>query len=274
MLFTIYFENGQTTTIDTENISKAHKEGEKISAVAKCYADTSTTEGLQAAALTIVKRTTAHMIEKECTTDQYRLYLAAKCKPVTDPDVLDMISVATLALWEAIQEGKNIVEQNKTAYKALNKYLYRERRVDTAKTAGKTVYIEALNGDIVNVNKEEKKILNLTDPYTPIPVLIENPAIQAEKAAVIRDIVDVATEQQKKVLYLTANGLTERQIAKKINRQAGTVADKLKRIRTRGAKLYPNIADKYKRWNKTTVDNSNDNNLDFGDFEKLMQNDF
>lgn len=301
MTFTIYFKNGQKTTIDAKTISKARQEAEKISAVDKCYANTDTVEGLQSAVLTVVKRTTAKMISNESTPDQHRLYKAAKCKPVTDPDVLDMISEATIALWEAIQEGKDIVEQHKAAYKAVNKYLYHERRIDTAKTAARHVYIESITGDIVNVNKEAAKILNVGEPYNPIPVLCENPTVQAEKATVIRNIIkgisdeqiavlkkttdgvtprQIAalkvsiTEGQRKVLFYTAEGESLRKISKRVAIKAGSIAKLLKKIRERGNKMYPDIAEKYKRWNKTTVDNSKDSDLTFKDFEKLMQNDF
>lgn len=275
MQFKVYFENGQTTTINAENISTARKEAEKISAVDKCYANTDTVEGLQAAALTVVKRVTAHMINNESTPDQHRLYISAKCKPVTDPDVLDMISEATVALWAAIQEGKDVAEQHKAAYKAVNKYLYHERRIDTAKTAAKTVYIEALNGvDIVNVNKETAKLLDLAKPYNPIPVLIENPTVQAEKAAVGRDILTNCTDKQVKALNLKIKGLSVRQSAEKLHIAPATCQQRIDGARNKGEKLYPDIAEKYEKWNKTTVDNSKDSDLTFEDFEKLMQNDF
>ena len=150
MLYTIIITHadGTTTTIHTqaENTSMAHKKAvngvtitdtngntRTIKSVdgddVRIYATTQNengniiTEGVQDGALTVCKRTTANMINREGGELQYRLYNEVRKPNTDDSDALDCISVAQLAILSAISDGKSIDEQYHRAYLELNKHL-------------------------------------------------------------------------------------------------------------------------------------------------------
>lgn len=173
--------DGTTSTLHTQadNAKQAHEYAET-----KRTADTDTIrtyattqdengailiDGVQAGALTVCRRTTANMIAREGGNLQYKLYNAVRNPVTDDPDALDCISVAQLALLDAIADGEPIEEQYHRAYLALNKHLRANRQLNLSATAMRTIYIEDINGDIISVNGEINRILATNERYIPAP---------------------------------------------------------------------------------------------------------
>lgn len=251
MLYTIIItdENETKTThhIAAKNISDAHVKGEKLTAkgdTLKVYATTQEpngdiiVEGLSDGALTVVKRTTANMINREGGDIQYRLYNECRRPIISDSDILDCLSVATLAMIEAIREGEPIEKQYSAAYLALNKHLRDNRQINLSATAQRTLYIEDINGDIINVNSEINRILKPGEGYAPMDD-IDNTSGNYNRR-VIKTIAKDLTPIQLTVLAYLSKGYTVRQIAEKMNRSAPTIQVHINKIREKANTLYPN----------------------------------
>lgn len=188
-------------------------------------------DGLQSGALTIVKCTTANMICREGGDIQYRLYSECRKSHIDDPDVQDMLSVATLALLEAVNDGVPIDEQYHRAYLAVNKHLRASKQINLSATAMRTVYIEDINGDIISVNGEINRILAPDERYIPYIDNTDINDITNAKRRLIQEIISTLSTTQTTVLRYLAQGYSLRQIAVKINRTAPTVQFHINKIR-------------------------------------------
>lgn len=242
--------NGSQTTIYTpaDNASHAHiiglyycKKGDTL----RVYATTATADGeilidgVQAGSLTVVKRTTANMVSREGGDLQYRLYNECRRSEITDPDVLDCLSVAQLAIIEAIANGENIADQYHKAYLALNKYLRDNRQINLSVTAQRTVYIEDVDGEIVSVNGKINRILSPSERYSPISDEIDDPTHTDSYNAIIKEITSTLTPTQIRVLKYLAKGYSQRQIASVTKRSVSTINEHIKLIRKKAIALYP-----------------------------------
>lgn len=199
-----------------------------------------TPDGVQAGALMVVRRTTANMICREGGDLQYRLYNACRQHDITDPDILDCISVATLAILDAISDGAPIAEQYHAAYLALNRYLRSSRQVDLSATAQRTLYIEDISGDIVNVTGAINRILRAAERYVPLSSDDnDGDAPSVAQIAAIKAIAATLTPTQLTVLRYLAKGYSTRQIADAMGRRHSTVDEHIARIRDKARTLYP-----------------------------------
>lgn len=257
MLFTIIkTEKDNTTssiiTADTlkqayDSVKPAH--GQQQNATVRIYPTTTNadgsynSEGLQAGALMVVKRTTANMISREGGNIQHRLYNACRTSPVVDNDVLDCIQVAIVELIESISKGLDIEQQYKNAYKALNKHLYDSATIRLDRTAQRTIYIEDIEGDIISTNDEIAKILEPGSPYTGDIHLFgfaDDMATVVQHRRIINTVALQLKSKQKIVLKHMAKGNSVRQIAEKMNRAVSTTQEHITKIREKAKELYPN----------------------------------
>lgn len=189
--------------------------------------------GLQSGALTIVKRTTANMICREGGDIQYRLYNECRRPQIDDPDVQDMLSVATLELLQANAEGATIDEQYHRAYLAVNKHLRASKQINLSATAMRTVYIEDINGEIISVNGEINRILAPDERYTP--EIDDTPDITTTEAQrrAIKAITATLTPTQINVLRYMAKGYSNHQIAEVMHRDRKTVIEHIRKIQAK-----------------------------------------
>lgn len=200
-----------------------------------------TTE-LTAGALMVVRRTTANMIAREGGSLQYQLYNECRrpLSEIDDQNVLDCISVARLALIEGIEDGDPIDEQYHRSYLALNKYLRENKQINLSVTAQRTLYIEDINGDIINISSGINTIVNLKD-YAPTAINFE---IDRDKltyyAEIIITISKTLTPTQRKVLIFLTKGYSERKIAEVMHRGKTTIHEHITIIRKKAADLFPN----------------------------------
>lgn len=247
MLYTIIITHadGTTTTTTTQATTArdAHQQATTTTGdTVRVYPATTDThgniiaDGVQAGALMVVRRTTANMISREGGDLQYRLYNACRVPGTDDPDVLDCLSVASLAIVEAISDGEPIAEQYRRAYLALNRHLRSSRQIDLSATAQRTLYIEDINGEIVNVTGEIGRILSPGERYTPTED--ETTPLIAQIAA-IRAIAATLTPTQITVLRYLAKGWSTRQIADRMGRHRKTIDEHITAIRRKAATLYP-----------------------------------
>lgn len=243
--------DGTTTThaVQADNASTAHKQAEALTiegdtirtyaTIAENPNDEINVDELQAGALTIVKRTTANMICREGGDIQYRLYNECRKPHIDDPDVDDMLSVAMLALIEAVREGEPIDEQYHRAYLAVNKHLRASKQINLSATAMRTVYIEDINGEIISVNGEINRILAPDERYTPDIDDTTAPEITNAQRQAIKAITATLTPTQINVLRYMAKGYSLRQIAEKTKRTAPTIQVHINKIREKARTLYP-----------------------------------
>lgn len=246
MLYTIIttHADGTTTTTTTQATTArdAHQQATTTTGdTVRVYPATTDTQGniiadgVQAGALMVTRRTTANMISREGGDLQYRLYNACRVPGTDDPDILDCISVASLAIVEAISDGEPIAEQYHRAYLALNRHLRSSRQIDLSATAQRTLYIEDINGEIVNVTGEIGRILSPGERYTPTEEGTPNTA----QTAAIKAITATLTPTQITVLRYLARGWSTRQIAGQMGRHRKTVDEHIVAIRRKAASLYP-----------------------------------
>ena len=244
-------KDGSQTTLLTEvdNTSKAHEFGLNQCSkgdILRVYATTTNEigeiliDGVQAGSLTVVKRTTANMISREGGDLQYRLYNECRRSEITDPDVLDCLSVAQLAIIEAIANGENISDQYHNAYLALNKHLRDNRQINLSVTAQRTVYIEDVDGEIISVNGTINRILSPSERYSPVSDEIDSPDNTDNYNAMIKEIIATLTPTQIRILKYLAKGYSQRQIAEVTKRSLGTISDHIRLIRKKAVDLYPN----------------------------------
>lgn len=250
MLYTIIISNNETQNIYNVECANAREAHEHASTLTQSKTDTirtyaTTTDasgniltaGVQAGALTVVKRTTANMIVREGGEIQHRLYNECRKPTITDTDVMDCISVAQLAIIESIMQGEPIDEQYHQAYLALNRYLRSTRNINLSATAMRTVYIEDIDGEIISVNKHINIILKNGERYTPQADEDEN---ESELIHIIDEITSTLTPTQINVLSYLARGYSERQIADAMKRSKTTIHEHITFIRKKAVNLYPN----------------------------------
>lgn len=249
--------NGSQTTIYTpaNNASHAHVVGLyycKKGDILRVYATTATStgeiliDGVQAGALTVVKRTTANMISREGGSLQYRLYNECRRSKITDPDVLDCISVTQLAIIEAIANGENIADQYHYAYLALNKHLRDSRQINLSVTAQRTVYIEDVDGEIISVNSKIARILSAEEKYTHLDDQLMDHDTADRLGAALTGAAMTLTPRQIQIVKYVAMGYSKDQIAKKFNyKNDSTVADHLSLIRKKYLEYFENNATEF-----------------------------
>lgn len=232
------------TAVHAQSIKEARERAaalKKDGATLRIYADTATAEGIQEGALTVVKRTTANMIMREGGKLQYRLYVECRRTHIEDPDVLDCISEAQCALIEALANGDSLDEQYHRAYLQLNTFLRKNRQINLSQTAQRTIYIEDINGEIVNVYGAINRILAEGEKYIPVDLDEgEDPDTLAKQRHIIHDITAVLTPAQIKVLSYMAKGYSERQIAEAMNRGKTTIHEHITFIKNKAVQLFPN----------------------------------
>lgn len=251
MLYTIIIttKDGKTATHTTQadTAKQAHEHGAQFATnkgdTIRVYATTQDehgnpiVDGVRAGALMIVRRTTANIITREGNPQQYELYNQARTPhPENNPDIADMLSVATLAILTAINEGEPINEQYHSGYKALNNYLYSMRAIRIDERPAH-IYFEDINGDIINVNGGINKILRPDERYTPEP---DTDKPTAKQRQAIKNITATLTPTQTAVLKLLAKGYSQRQIAQTLKRSVSTINEHIKLIRKKAVELYPN----------------------------------
>ncbi len=194
-------------------------------------------DALQDASLTIVKRTTANMVNKQATTLSHTLYNACRQQTVINTDILDMISVVQLSIIESIDKQYDIVSIYKQAYSDLNAYLYSVQQIKIEKAGMRTIYIEDVNGDIVSVNDKIAQIINHNDTYYYVDD--SDSDIINLSHDIISNIMQHLTATQKTVLKHMTYNLSVRQIAEKMGRHSSTIQEHISKIRKIAKELYP-----------------------------------
>lgn len=130
-------------------------------------------------------------------------------------DTKDMVQTAVDSLFEGSIEGLEYDELYRNTYKALNAYVYGERK--HADTCEYMAQIEIDGGAVVPVNKYVAKILKGGERYTPI----DSGELDSETADKLGQTLAEAskhlTERQKEILRLTYFGYSEKQICDKLN---------------------------------------------------------
>lgn len=248
---TINYANGEQETrhISADSAKHAHESVRATitdeNAVVRVYAQTQNadgtpnTDGIQKAALSITKRTTANMFSvtsESGTKLQERLYKGCRVKIIVDEDVTDCIQSATMGILEAMANGEDIQEQYKSGYRALYNHLY---SMNAVKSAGReTLYIEDIDGELVNVYGEMNRIIKQGEKYTA-PLYDDWKEPTEEEREALAHIIERLTPTQKKVLYLTARGLSQCQIGEQLRISQQAVSKHIKRMREIALALYP-----------------------------------
>jgi predicted DNA-binding protein YlxM (UPF0122 family) len=206
-----------------------------------------TPEQIPLASKAIAKRTILNSYAKQATDFQYRLLCdLSRDKPIT-ADSFDLISVAQLALLQAIFDGVGtIYDAYKAGYKAVNTYIIASRSIRISATAFKTVYLEDINGDIVSISKDIATIVNGDNPYTAHDFdFTENENNQELAEAISTACQTLLTARRRQVIIYTARGLSYRQIGNIMNINYITVRDHIKKAST--------ILTDYLRINKPNI---------------------
>lgn len=204
----------------------------------KVYCDTTTSDGLQEAALQIVKRSTASMIYREGGEIQYRLYNGCRVRHIDDTDVQDCLQVVALSLIESNANNIDVATAYLTAYRQLYNYLYSCRAVKETKQSMRTVYLEDIDGDIINVSKGINTIIKASET---LPTIADEDSENIDAITdIVIDILKDFTPVQKRVIKLLANGLSERQVADKMNRAKTTIREHKTTVQKKAMQKYPN----------------------------------
>ena len=233
--------------ITADDVKTAHRQVRKqvpSDSTVRVYIETQPdgkidTDGIQSASLMIVKRTTANMIQRESGDLHFILYRECRREPIIDERIHDCLQVVNLALLQAISDGLTIDEQYHSGYIALNKWLRDNKHINLSATAQRTIYINDVNGDIVNITGNIGRILKQGERYTPIEYLNDDPETIEKQLDVINTIASALTPTQLTVLKHLANGKSERQIADDMHRGKTTIHEHITLIRKKANELYP-----------------------------------
>lgn len=243
--YTLITADSMEVAITAESVKEAHTiadgMGVKVIGIYPTTTNDNGTfdaDGIEQGARLVVRRTTANMIVREGGELHHRLWQECRKPNIDNPDVLDMLGVARLALIESIASGDDIGEQYHNAYLAINRHLRASRQINLSVTAQRTVYLEDVNGDIVSVNGTIGHILKDGERYTPVAEWDDNDR-QAEYRDVITAITAMLTPTQKKVLAYMAKGYSNHQIANVMKRDRKTVIEHVHKIRKAANDLFP-----------------------------------
>lgn len=234
-------------TVQADNIKQARDKAKATNADAlRCYLIVTNSDGsynanaLQQAALTIVKRTTANMVTKQGGCLQYELYNACRVPNIDNTDIDDMLSVAQLALCEAVAEGKDTPEQYAYAYQKLNDYLYSVGKVKTTSQRARTQNLESMGYEIaVDIDGNINRVLSIADDNYYYNVDNTDDIITDNIITALQSIFDILSPTQQKVYKYLANGMSMSQIADKMGRTKATTQTQIARIRIKATTLYP-----------------------------------
>lgn len=234
-------------TVQADNIKQARTKANATDGdTLRCYLVVTDSDGscnadaLQQAALTIVKRTTANMVSNQGGRLQYELYNACRVPNIDNPDIDDMLSVAQLALCEAVADGKDTPQQYAFAYQQLQKYLYSVKAVDTKAQSKRCVNLESLGFDIaVDIDGNINRVLSVADDNYYYSADNTDDIITSDIVNALQSIFEILTPRQQKVYKYLANGLSERQIANKMNISISSEHQHIVLIRKKATTLYP-----------------------------------
>lgn len=148
-------------------------------------------------------------------------------------DTKDMIQTAVDSLFEGSLEGLEYDELYRYAYKALNAYIYGERKREERNISMQE--IETAGGEIVAVNKYVARILKGGERYTPTDCGDLDSETADKLGQTLAEASKHLTERQKEILRLTYFGYSVRQIADKLDIKS---LDTLHRHRTTYRKVY------------------------------------
>lgn len=234
-------------TVQADNIKQARTKANATSNdTLRCYLVVTDSDGsynadaLQQAALTIVKRTTANMVTKQGGRLQYELYNACRVPNIDNTDIDDMLSVAQLALCEAVADGKDTPQQYAYAYQKLNDYLYSVGKVKTTSQRARTQNLESLGYDIaVDIDGNINRVLDIADDNYYYNADNTDDIITDDIITALQSIFDILSPTQQKVYKYLANGMSMSQIADIMGRTKATTQTQIVRIRAKATMLYP-----------------------------------
>lgn len=242
MMYSVLHKDGALHMVNATTAQEAHMmagDGVRVYPATTTTDGTISIDGVHAGALQVVRRTTANMIRREGGTLQWQLYYdCRRTDGQYSHNVQDCISVATLAIMEAIAQGIDIAGQYHAAYLALNRHLRSTRQINLSATAQRTIYIEDIHGDIINVYANIGRILAPGDRYTP-PA--DDVAINDDRRIMLDIIVAALTPTQRKIIYHLARGYSHHQIAAAMHRNRATIIEHVRNIQRKAAALFPDF---------------------------------
>lgn len=246
MLYTVVFTNSseeiERVNIEAKDFNSAHIYGKTLAPQVKVYPATTNqygeiiTSNLQEGALMVVRRTTANMIRREGHPSQFRLYNECRRDKITDHDVLDLIEAASEALIDAVRRKLEIEEQYHMAYLNVNHELYANHLIGVSASGERLIYIEDIDGDVVNVTKEISRIISPAERYYPLEIS-EKCMANEQIGELLHDILSMLTVTEAKILKYAAYGFSIRQIGDELNRSAATVQYHINKIRTKAREV-------------------------------------
>ena len=253
--------NGQVEwlSVDALSVKEAHERANVLrtdGATVKIYADTTTAEGIYAAAIWIVKAATAkavrdtsltffeHIRNETSTLNNYTGYLSASdinyLIAKTTADTQDFIAKAYEGIIDGLTEGIVVDGQYSLAFKKVNSY-YKENRNISTKEAS-TEYIQATGGDLIAVDRYISRIIHGGERFTPAENGKLNAATIRLLGNTLSDFTASLSERQKNIIRLTANGYSQPQVAEKIGCGVGTVAEHITKIRGKALEYFEDNA--------------------------------
>lgn len=235
-------------TVQADNIKQARTKADPTSNdTLRCYLIVTNSDGsynadaLQQAALTIVKRTTANMVSNQGGRLQYELYNACRVPNIDNTDIDDMLSVAQLALCEAVADGKDTPQQYAFAYQQLQKYLYSVKAVDTKAQSKRCINLESLGFDIaVDIDGNINRVLSIADDNYYYSADATDDIITSDIVDALQSIFEILTPRQQKVYKYLACGMSETQIGDIMGVSHQAIHKHIVLIRTKATTLYPN----------------------------------
>lgn len=145
-------------------------------------------------------------------------------------DTRDMIQTAVDSLFEGSLEGLEYDELYRYAYKALNAYVYGERK--RAERNISMQEIETAGGEVVAVNKYVARILKGGERYTPTDCGDLDSETADKIGQTLADASKHLSERQKEILRLTYFGYSEKQVCDRLDiKQDKTVREHKQKYR-------------------------------------------
>lgn len=149
----------------------------------------------------------------------------------TSVDSQNFHSEAYTAILSAYNNGLSIDEQYRDAFKAVNRYIMKQRSATEKECS--TEYIQEQGGNVVAVNTVIHRIINADDRYIPTVGGEMDDKTAERLGRVLVDFFGLLPTRKKNIVYLRAKGYSISYIQKKLNiKSAGMVDEHLTNIQS------------------------------------------
>ena len=212
-----------------DSAKQAHEVAHEVGCASyRVFPSTDDVEGIDAMAR-MMTRTACRLLLEKTNGDNIntlnllnRIRAATYAENVTDADTLDCIGAATVETWAAIVNGENIHEQAALALRGVYRHIRGERGYFNGRRE-RLLYLDSMDdGDITFWGAMVDTIAGEIDAEEQ----------QTIRGARLMDCINnTLTSEQRKIMLLLSEGMTQANIARIVGKSLGTISHHVKLAR-------------------------------------------